>query len=120
MKTEDTTQRQIQHLATVLTLIIGYYTIRAALNLPKVSQMLSETDMIDALSLGGIILEHPYLIIAISVGTTLVTMTAIWWRFKNHHIVYPVGIAFQFFLADRVVASATDPIFRMISIMSEQ
>ena len=77
MKTEDTTPRRVQYLATVIALIIGYYTIRAALNLPKVSRMLSETDMIDQLSLGGMILEHPYLVIGLSVGTTLVR------RFKN-------------------------------------
>ncbi len=118
MKTDDTTQRQVQYLATVIALIIGYYTIRAALNLPKVAQMLYEIDMVDKFSLGGIILEYPYFIIGISAMTTMVTLTAIWQTFKNHHIVYPVGIVFQFFLADRVIASATDPIFRMISIMS--
>ena len=120
MKTENTAQKQVQCLATIISGIVGYYTIRTALQLPKVSQMFTETDVVDQFSLGGIILEHPYLIIGFSVVTTLATIAAIWRTFKNHHIAYSVGIALQFILANRVVASITDPFFRMISIMSEQ
>lgn len=116
----DTSSRQIQFLATVLALVSGYYAIRASLCLPKFREMFSATDELEhPLSLGSLILLHPYWYLALVIATLVVTLLAIWREFAGHKLIYPIGIVLQFILIDRAVASAFDPLVRMMSTMSQ-
>jgi hypothetical protein len=120
MKQEETS-RQIQYLATMLALVGGYYAIRASLQLPKFREMFVGLDASDQpFSLGMLIIGHPYWYLALVVAALTGTLLAIWKTFRIHNVIYPIGIGLQFFLADRAVASAIDPIIRMISTMGNQ
>lgn len=119
MKSEDP-HRQIQYLASVLALVSSYYALRASLQLPKFRELfVGIEEEPKHLSLGMVILDHPHLFLALVIATMVATIFAIWSTFKHHQIIYPIGIALQFFLADRAVASAMDPIIRMISAMGQ-
>lgn len=119
MKT-DTNTRQIQFLATVLALVSGYYAIRASLCLPRFREMFAAGDGLEPhFSLGSLILLHPYWYLALVIATQLVTLIAIWREFVGHKLIYPIGIVLQFILIDRAVASAFDPLVRMMSNMGQ-
>ena len=117
----DTNPRPIQFLATVLALVSGYYAIRASLFLPKFREMFLAANGLELpSSLGSLILLHPYWYLALVIATLIVTLLAIWKEFSGHKLIYSAGIVLQFILIDRAVASAFDPLVRMISTMGNQ
>jgi hypothetical protein len=120
MKT-DTTDRQMQFLASVLALVSSYYAIRASLLLPKFHHLLLDVDGTERpFSFGKLILGHSNWFLALVVVTFAVTLFSIWKTFKYHQCIYPVCIGFQFLLAERAVASIVDPVVQIISTMSSQ
>ena len=118
---QDETPRQIQYLATMFALVGGYFAIRASLQLPRFRDLFVGIDAADQpFSVGMLIIGHPYWFLALVVATLIGTLLAIWKSFRFHGVIYPIGIGLQFFLADRAVASAVEPILRMISTMGNQ
>ena len=116
MKPEDP-HRQVQRHASVLAIVSSYFAIRESLQLPKFHHLLvGLDDEPQHFSAGKSILEHPHLLLALVIATLL----AIWKPFRYHQVIYLMGIALQFFLFDRAVASILDPVVRAISIMSSQ
>jgi len=119
--TQEESQRQVQYLATILALVGGYFAIRALLQLPRFRELFVGLDEANQpFSIGMLILGHPYWFLALVVVSLIATVLAIWKSFRFHRVIYPIGIGFQFLLADRAVASAVDPILRMISTMGNQ
>jgi hypothetical protein len=115
----DTTDKQIQYLASVLALVSSYYAIRASLLLPKFHHLLLDVDGTERpFSLGKLILSHSNWFLALVVVTLSATLLSIWKCYKHHQFIYPVCIGFQFLLAERAVASVVDPVVEIISIMS--
>ena len=105
----------------MLALVGGYFAIRAAVQLPKFRELFVGLDEADQpFSVGMLIIGNPYWFLALVVVSLVGTVLAIWKNFRFHGVIYPIGIGFQFFLADRAVASAMDPIIRMISLMGNQ
>lgn len=70
-------------------------------------------------SLGALIRGNPQGYLFIAATVLAVTLFSIWRKYRFHSLVYSVGIGILIILADRAVASALEPILRMISDMSE-
>jgi len=117
----DTTARRIQYLASILALVSSYYAVRASFLLPNFQNLLLDIEGTERpTSISKIILEHPNWFLALVIVTLIATLVSIWKTFRFHEVFYPVCIGFQFFLAERAVASIVDPVVKIMSSMSAQ
>jgi hypothetical protein len=118
MKPDDT-PRQLQYIATTIALATGYYAVRAAWQLPKIHELVSELGVEEDISLGSLIRGNPQAYLFVSATILAVTLFSIWKEYRFHSLVYSIGIGILIILADRAVASALEPMLKMISDMSE-
>ncbi len=111
---------EIRYLASTLTLVSGYYAIRSTLPLTRIRGLFVNLNSELPTTLSSMILYHPHSYLVVVLIVFLATLVIIWTNHKYRCRIYPVGICLLFFLAERAIAAAFNPIFRMIDTMGNQ
>lgn len=111
-------ERKQELLATAITTVFAYYSLRVSFVLPKFREMfegLGDDDIFPTLP--RLVFSHPWMITLLVLVLTGTTLWAVWSRHRFAGVIAAAGIVILGIGTQVLCSAAMSPLFRMIQAM---
>ncbi|MFK7852154.1 MAG: hypothetical protein AB8D78_14350 [Akkermansiaceae bacterium] len=116
MKSKDQ-NRDYQFLATAISLIAGYFAIRACYALPVAAELAMGLG-VELSGLSRWLMEYSQWPLPIFVILSVFTLVSVWWRYPLHSLAVALGIVALSIGGHLINSGAQQPMIKMIQEMS--